>query len=198
MKLFFMDMETLGTRENSIILSIGVLAADTDKYYKTKNDLRCCGIKVFPNKYEQEKKYKCIVDLSTIDWWGKQNETIRHQAFSQNNNAESCILCFTKICEFLEKNDFSFTDRDTHIWSRGLFDQKLWDSFTRDLLVDNPIHYGKWRDTRTACDILGGREHEYEKNIDFSDINFHDPLDDCMIDFLRLRELFSHDQCYYK
>jgi hypothetical protein len=67
---FMVDIETLGTRSYSIILSIGVVAFDLktgntgDEFYRTID-------------VASSKEVGLTSDASTVEWWRKQDKSVR-------------------------------------------------------------------------------------------------------------------------
>lgn len=188
-KDFFMDVETLGLRENSIILSIACLAVPDEFSFQNGEqsiqELRRMGIKVHIDREEQRKKYGRTFDEGTKEWWLSQEDAVKKEVL-MNPRLCGCFYSYTLIREYLETNLFSPTDGDV-IWSRGLFDARMWDDLVRCISEENPIPYWAWRDTRTACDILSGNSLGGIESL--HGLLQHDPLDDCILDYLRLASL---------
>ncbi len=184
---YFIDMETLGTREDSIVMSIGTLFVPDGEEFSNLDTIK--------NKYgklyildieDEEDSYGRTMDVSTIKWWLNQNpDILREQLESKYSiTMENAI---DEILMDLHNNDFFTTRIDNYIWSRGLFEAKLWESMTRDLERTQKIMYWRWRDTRTACDVVGNDPNGGIKAID--GIASHNPLDDCVLDYMRLLKL---------
>lgn len=182
MSNFFMDMETLGIKENSVILSIAVLSVPDDyKFNGDLNNVRNFGNVFYPNLKEQRSLGR-KVDKETVEWWSKQSNEAK-KVFS-NKNMMSCSDIYKTIKNFFDKNNF--TENDI-IWSRGLFEQKLWADFCDTLQVNNFIPYYSWRDTRTVCDIFTGNS---KANLDnYEGLVVHNALDDCILDYIRLENI---------
>lgn len=183
-KTFFMDMETLGLRDNSIILSIACLyVPDTYSFRGEESipELREMGIKVSLNREEQKEKFHRVVSESTMEWWMNQGVEARKELLTKN--VSSCFHAYNTIRKYLEKNNFCPDDNDV-VWSRGLFDSRLWASFTEDIGEENIIPHWAWRDTRTVCHVFTGNGLAGIE--DYKGIVKHEPLDDCILDYIRL------------
>lgn len=177
-----MDMETLGTGPKSIILSIAVIAAKEGLTISNQEDLeQIPRLIVRPSLDEQEQRFHRTIDLRTIRWWSNQKPQLFYD--NLNSSSDSCISSYRLITNFLMDHGF---DRELKecIWSRGMFEGPLWDSLCCDLGVKNPISFWRWRDSRTACSILGTDQRILDK------FNFtkHNPIDDCLIDYLLITQ----------
>lgn len=177
-------METLGLKENSIILSIACLYVPNEYEFRGAEsvpELRKMGVKVSPNRKEQKEKFNRVTEEGTQAWWMGQGAEARKELLT--TNLSGCFHSYNTIRKYLEKNNFCPDDGDV-VWSRGLFDSRLWVTFTEDIEEENIIPYWAWRDTRTACHILSGNSNA---GIDeFEGIIKHNPLDDCILDYIRL------------
>lgn len=184
---FFIDMETLGTREDSIVMSIGTLFVPDGETNLNPDSLKLKYGKLYILDIEdEENSYGRTIDVSTIKWWLTQNPEILKDQL-ENKYAVTMEKAVDEILMDLHNNDFFSTRSDNYIWSRGLFEAKLWESMTRDLERQQRIMYWRWRDSRTACDVVGNDPNGGIKIID--GINPHNPADDCVLDYIRLRNL---------
>ena len=92
MKLMI-DLETLGTRPNSVILSIGAVAFDEDKIHDefyVNVDLETS----LPLGFE--------IDPSTVYWWLKQDKTAGELL---DKNKFSIRWSINQLSEFIDKHD---------------------------------------------------------------------------------------------
>ena len=184
---YFMDMETLGTRDDAIILTIGTLMVPDD--YTNDNPAEVYsefGKLYHLNPLEEEKLYNRSIDFSTVHWWVTKNSEV----FKEQINYETSWKMSRVIDEILSKlNRSGFFEKGTKniMWSRGLFEVKLWDSVIRNLRYKESLMFWHWRDSRTACDVLCGDPNGNIKEL--SGLNKHDPVSDCVLDYFRLKKL---------
>ena len=185
---YFIVMETLGTREDSIVMSIGTLfVPDGEISCKDTTTLKIRYGKLYILDIEdEENSYGRTIDVSTIKWWLTQNPEILKDQL-ENKYTITMEKAVDEILMDLHNNDFFSTRSDNSLWSRGLFEAKLWESMTRDLERQQKIMYWRWRDSRTACDVVGNDPNGGIKIID--GINPHNPTDDCVLDYIRLHKL---------
>ena len=126
---------------------------------------------------DEENSYGRTMDVSTIKWWLTQNpETLKDQL--DNKYSITMEKAVDEILMDLHNNDFFSTRSDNYIWSRGLFEAKLWNSMTRDLERQQKIMYWRWRDSRTACDVVGNDPNGGIKIIDGINIVLENPNDE--------------------
>ena len=181
-----MDMETLGTSERAIILTIGVLCVPDNYEQDDPKELYNLGKLYHLNPIEQEKVYNRTMNFSTIQWWSTQNPDV----FKEQMNCENAMnlhRAVDDILHYLSKNGLFNRDEKNIIWSRGLFEVKLWEGLIKDLKYKDSIMFWQWRDSRTACDVLCGDPNGKIKEL--PGLNKHDPLSDCILDYFRLKKL---------
>jgi len=173
------DIETLGTDSDTMILTIGaipftneakIVAPKTEWFYK----------KVDLNSY---KKYKndFSMDYNTLIWWLKQDDKPRYEAFIEKPR-DPIDVVMEDFAKWLIKT----TNNDIRIWSHGKdFDTVVLQHAFKVVSVDCPWTYWNTRDTRTVYSMAG---------IDMRDITIpegfdaHNALGDCLkqIDGLNL------------
>jgi len=137
------DIESLDTSPNCVILSIGAVLFDPKGTGITeKIDLR-------PTIEEQTEKYNRSIDESTLVWWSKQSEAAREEAMGDDDR-----ITFSECMQVLYK--FCWNRRA--VWSHGApFDIVVMESAFRQLDMNCPWPYYSIRDTRTLFDITGLR-----------------------------------------
>lgn len=112
------DLETLGTRPGSVILSIGAVMFDP-----TKAPDQCLGEQF----YCVVSKQSCLdagltVDPGTLVWWGKQSEAARKVLFEAEDSGMADTL--EDALDMLT----GFLPPGVRVWSNGAnFDQPLLD-----------------------------------------------------------------------
>jgi len=154
-KHLMVDLETLATSPDAVILTIGAVLFDPystrifDKFY-TRVDIDSCD------------KLGMRVDDSTIEWWGKQSKQAQDEAFSEENRLH--------IEEAIEKFH-KFAWNSEAYWSHGsIFDINILESYYRKLNKATPWQFWQIRDTRTIFDL--GYDPELPK------VTAHNALED--------------------
>ena len=152
------DIETLGTSIGSVILTIGAVRFDRgsdveyESFYK-KISVDSC------------KRMGMSVDQSTVDWWEKQSEVVRNEAF-YSEPREELKSVLVELSLFIKRTGVTF------IWAQGpTFDVcMLEDAYKRCGLLP-PWKFWNVRDTRTVYDLFKIKLE--------SDAEAHNALADC-------------------
>lgn len=142
MKDIMLDLETLATSPDSVILTFGAVKFnpfDTDEELDT-------GI-YYRIDVDEQIKLGRYVDQGTVEWWGKQSDEIREEALGEHDRVS--LEMFTR-----ELNRFvAGADR---IWAQGpVFDIVILENLYRQLGKPAPWPYYTIRDSRTLLKALG-------------------------------------------
>ena len=137
-----LDLETLATSPNSVILTFGAVKFDpfnqnqefeTGLYYRLDVD--------------EQIALGREVDPGTVEWWGKQSEEVREEALGEHDRV--CLEEFTR-----ELNRFVVSAE--RIWAQGpVFDIVILENLYRQLIKPTPWPYYTIRDSRTLLKALG-------------------------------------------
>jgi hypothetical protein len=132
------DIETLGTERNSIILTIGAIKFDrvndsfNEEFYKRVSIDSC-------------KQYGMTFDKSTMDWWNKQSKEVRDEAFYATPRED--ILTVLKALSV-------FIGEGNKVWSHGsCFDIVMLEDIYKKCKLPVPWKFWNIRDTRTLYDV---------------------------------------------
>ena len=125
------DLETLGTRPGDCILSLGAVlfnsSGTTSEMYMTINQDSSRGIGMRAQK-------------STIEWWQKQSEEARADAFKGEFSIETALTMFSM-----------WLPKDTCVWGNGAnFDNVLLGSAYRLAKKEQPWEFWNDRCYRTV------------------------------------------------
>lgn len=137
-----LDLETLSTRPNAVILTIGAVKFDpfsgevnTDKglYYRISVD-------------EQIAIDRHVME-STVEWWGKQAEEVREEALGEGDRVS--LEEFTAgLNRFLVGVE--------NIWAQGpVFDIAILENLYAQLSKPTPWQFWQIRDSRTLFQVHG-------------------------------------------
>ena len=135
------DIESLDTSPNCVILTIGAVRFDPRGMgVVEKLELR-------PTIEEQTEKYNRVVNEDTLRWWSTQSEAAMEEAMGDRDR-----ISFRECMETLYK--FCWNRRA--VWSNGAgFDVVAMESAWRQLDMRIPWPYYTVRDTRTLYEIAG-------------------------------------------
>lgn len=164
MTKLMIDLETLSTRNDAAILSIGVAVFDNEKILDSD------GWAMSP------KSIHGHIDIDTVFWWSKQDEASR--GFSFTGKLTDASVAFN-LKTFIAKHN------PEEIWAKSpSFDSVILKSWwqrvsEKNVIGDFPLPYWAERDYRTleAETIRAG----YNKSM-WQQFNFvaHNPIDDAV------------------
>lgn len=191
------DIETLGVESTTVILSAGIIyfdpEADADCTYE---ELVARGLFVKFNAKDQVNRLGRTISKSTLDWWNKQGEF--QQKASLIPSAEDDLLAEDGI-RVLHKYINKYMggkkwDTET-MWARGSLDQMAIDSLCNKAGVEPIAPFNRWRDMRTAIDMLYGTSNGYADvhGLNMDEVAKHHPIPDCALDILMLLRGVSVD-----
>lgn len=187
-----LDLETLGLRENTVVLSLGVAAFrldaestnDFDRYIET-------GFHVKFSVKDQMQTWNRSTDASTIEWWKKQDKEAQKivKPSVEDVTMADGLAMFT---DWVKSIDYRWGK--SYTWTRGLaFDIPKVEHMYYQAGMKLPFNSWMARDTRTFIDILTGVSNgQYEPDGGFPK-NFlkHDALHDAAMDAYRMTEIFQ-------
>lgn len=182
---FIVDMETLGKADNSVILSIGVLACPEPPITDMIELVRR-GYYVKLNR-EQQIKAGRTADKETIEWWKNQSDSARDVMAS--TNLKDIVQAQLEIRSYFFENGYS--RNESRIWSRGMIDQRWWQSLCKTCQQLNPditdfLPFHLWRDIRTVLEILTG-DPNCNNMVNTASMIKHHALYDCAADYIKLQ-----------
>lgn len=153
MKDIMIDVETLGTTPNSVILNIAAVCFDRENGVIGSHLV----LSVHPN---QNNRRIC---KKTLRWWFDQPTLLRVDAFCGRDELRDSLAALA-----------AFIDDET-VWSQGIdFDFGILDHAYRQCGMQSPWQYNAKRDTRTVYDVCGFDPKTIERKGDH-----HDALSDC-------------------
>ena len=135
------DLETLDTSPNCVILSIGAVAFDPKGMGIVEK------LELKPTIDEQTEQHGRIIDEGTINWWSKQSPEAIAEAMGDEGR-----ISFREAMEKLYK----FCWNRKAVWSNGAaFDVVACETAWRQLDMRIPWPYYTVRDTRTLYEVSG-------------------------------------------
>jgi hypothetical protein len=183
-KHLVLDLETLGTKINSCILSIGAIIFDpyqTDVYdFVCKNTEKSPNISTYYKRISLDscEKLGMTIDDSTVEWWAKQSKEAQDEAFSDEDrhdikDALKELNIFSKHCK--------------RFWAKSPdFDCKLIESYAFTLNIGVPWQFWETRCIRTI-----------EDHIDFKSesVNSHHALQDTFYEAASVQAFYQKIGC---
>jgi hypothetical protein len=175
------DLETLSTKNNAIILVIGAIKFNRNDKWNDKFKLE--------NIHESKKFYKRIQistcekiglhkDKKTEEWWAKQDEHIKQEAFGFESERISISDALKEFNKWFKGS--------TYVWGNGsIFDITILSEAYDRCNIEVPWRFWNVRDVRTILDI-------YNVNLNnFRDKDLHNAIYDCFYQIKALQHCFS-------
>lgn len=131
------DLETLSTRPDAAILSIGACTFD--------------GTRILDTYYENIELESCIraglhIDANTVYWWLQQSEAARKALFEHRKGLSDVLSNFS--CFYRKASET--------LWSHGAsFDLPILQTAYAKCSIQTPWGYRHARDTRTLYEAKG-------------------------------------------
>lgn len=127
------DIETLATTPDAVVLSIGAVVFDANGLYETFYS-------VLDTHHDQQGRRR---GPETIEWWGQQSEEAR-EVLTQKDR-EPVLYALGRLHEYIHNNDHE------GIWALGThFDIAAIEHLCASYNVPAPWHYQAPRDMRTV------------------------------------------------
>ena len=185
--MFIFDVETLGKESNSVMLSMAAIYFDPE----TKPSYEDLYNSAFFVKFDVEDQVRRLdrkIGKTTMQWWAKQCDIVKAKSLKPNKAVD---VKFEDGYEAMRKWAESKKDDQCYVWARGNLDQLVLDSFEEQLEIKPIWPFNRWRDVRTAIDIL------YNTSNGYCPVNYkgfsaeakvikHNPVDDCAYDAMML------------
>jgi hypothetical protein len=154
-----LDLETLATSPDSVILTFGAVKFDP---FTTEQDFDT-GL-YYRIDVDEQIALGRQVDQGTVDWWGSQNEEVREEALGEHDR-----IGLEQFTQSLNK----FVVGANRIWAQGpVFDIVILENLYRQLGKPTPWPYYLIRDSRTLLKALGDTRSP--------GIMLHNALADCV------------------
>ena len=157
------DIETLSTRPNATIVSIGAIKFSRDGPMKKLEEMDQFYVRV---SRESGEIIGSRTDQDTLDWWKKQDEKVRYEALENPIDRLDIKDALTKLKEWIGKS--------TIVWGHGDdFDCVVLNENYRMCGQETPWKFWNTRDTRTVYDLAGIRISDLPPD------DKHHPIHDC-------------------
>lgn len=167
------DLETLGTNPNSVILSIGAVRfSRNERNEKYEN-----------NFYERISIDSCIekkldIDSTTMEWWKLQKEDVRYEAL-ENPDRKPLKQVLTEFSKW-------FGSETNKIWGKGpSFDCSILANAYRKCDMEPPWKFWNERDVRTIMDLGNIKSYHLPNN------QMHHPIADCKRQIIGVKKVFG-------
>ncbi len=168
------DLETLGTNNMPVILSIGVVKFDPWDDYRNQ-PIELLNYKHYKPSLESCINLGCTIHKDTLTWWSKQNPNIIEEVFTDNNR---------EPIQKIMKDLYRYCSTCIKFWGQGaIFDYSILENIALKIPHGVPWKYYEIRDSRTVFDLI---------DPEMPNAATHDALDDC------LRQIIGLQTCFRK
>ena len=188
--MFMFDIETLGVESTAVVLSAAIICFDPEKDSDISfRELVERGLLVKFDAKDQVKRLDRTMTKSTLDWWGKQGDY--QQKLSFVPDAKRDIVAedgLQAIRKYINQYHRGADPQTMTIWARGSLDQMAIDSLALKAGVEPIAPFNRWRDVRTAVDLMTDSKNGYctVRDLIREEVVKHDPVHDCALDILML------------
>lgn len=165
-----LDLETLSTRPESVILTLGAV-----KFDPWGDDVDAeSGLYLRVNVDEQLELGRHVQE-ETIDWWGKQSAEVREEALGETDRVG---------LDDMTKQLNRFLVGVNNIWCQGpAFDIVILENLYRQLIKPTPWQFWQIRDSRTLFGVHGDPREKDRKAA-------HNALMDCYYQAIGVQEVY--------
>lgn len=196
------DIETLGTKNNSVVLSIAVIFFDRTAILKNPE------LSVTSDKLQHRSNIDyldsfhtpvsmldclaagCVIDKGTAEWWKKQKDRVL--LVDSMACVEPLQVTMTRLKAFLSTHAYE------SIWAKSpSFDISILNSLADSCGIDLAIDFRKERDVRTEMqDYPQFDVREISKHLHVTDslgheIGLHNPVYDSIIQLHSMQEVYA-------
>lgn len=162
------DLETLGTSANAVILSIGAAEFDLTTGRITNQ---------FYRKLDSRMQKTRHMDMNTLDWWNEQELKVRTEAFSGKKMLSSAL---TELYTCIKAQDC--------VWGNGSsFDISILDHAYE---YSTPWKFWNVRDMRTIMALA--KDLGFDKNNIAREGDHHNALDDAIHQARLISAAYQH------
>ena len=169
-----LDIETLSTKPNALILTIGAIKFNRNQDIKNIEELETFYVRIDKNSC---KNLNMDISKETLDWWHSQSEEYKYEALLNKDRVNIDIGL---------KNLSKFIGNTKYIWSNSPnFDCVILEYAYRVCNLEIPWKFYNLRDTRTVYDL---------GNVSLKTIGKtkHHALYDCYNQILTLNQAFKN------
>ena len=164
------DLETLSTNHNAVILTVGGVKFDTTTQMKPYSEI------YFRVDVDSQTKMGRDVMQDTVNWWSKQPKEISDEAFSDHNR--------TSLDEMI-KSINKFSVGGDGVWCQGpLFDYAKLQDIYKQLGHPVPWQYWQIRDSRTLFSLVPRDPNEKRTGL-------HNALEDCYFQARKVQKVYK-------
>jgi len=171
-----LDLETLSTKNNASILTIGAIRFDRNSF-KVKDQFYKRITK------ESNEHFNRDFNQDTINWWTKQSDQAQKEIFENKDriNLSTALQELSIFCRGAKA-----------IWANGVaFDIPILESAYEACNLDVPWKFWIVRDTRTIYDLGNINLNSFKRQNEL-DTDHHNALADCYFQAKSVQKAYKH------
>ncbi len=143
-KHVMIDLETLGTVNMPVVLSIGVVKFNPWEDYRNK-PIKTLDYQYYKPTLESCINLGCSIQDDTLNWWKKQNREVIEEVLSDNGR---------ESIQRIMKDLYRFCNGRNVFWGQGaIFDYDILEDIANTIPIGVPWKYHQIRDSRTLFDL---------------------------------------------
>ena len=163
------DLETLSTNPNAVILTVGGVKFDPTTQMKPYSEM------YFRVDVDSQTNMGRDVMQDTVNWWSKQPKQISDEAFSDDNR-----ISLAEMIKSINK----FSVGVDVFWCQGpLFDYAILQDIYKQLGHPAPWQYWQIRDSRTLFSLVPRDLNEKREDL-------HNALEDCRFQAKKVQRVY--------
>ena len=164
-----LDLESLGTRPDCAILTLGAIKFDPYNLDKFGDGI------YFRIDVDEQLALGREVQEDTLEWWMRQAEDVREEALGESDR-----ISLTSMYQQLNR----FLVGVNNIWCQGpAFDIVILENIYRQMSWPTPWQFWQIRDSRTLFGVHGDPR---EKN----KVGLHNALEDCVSQATAVQQIY--------
>jgi hypothetical protein len=124
-----------------------------------------------------------------MKWWAKRSKIVRDVSIKQKPDDMSVLEGLEYLRKSLNCDSDPNKNKNIMFWARGGLDQTVFESLCRSVGQTAFTHYSKWRDVRTAVELLvEGAVDGYAEvpGLPQDQVHKHNPIHDAAYDIMQL------------
>ena len=169
------DIETLSTKTNALILTIGAIKFNRKDCIKDIKEMETFYLRV---DIDSCKKLKMDIDNDTIKWWENQDTNISYEALYNDKDRINIKDALNKLSLFIKNSKY--------IWANSPnFDCTILENAFNVCELDIPWKFWNLRDCRTVYDLAKFSLNSLSSSKD------HNALNDCHKQYIALKKCFE-------
>ena len=163
------DLETLSTNPNAVILTVGGVKFDPTTQMKPYSEM------YFRVDVDSQTNMGRDVMQDTVNWWSKQPKQISDEAFSDDNR-----ISLDEMVKSINK----FSVGVDVFWCQGpLFDYAILQDIYKQMGHPAPWQYWQIRDSRTLFSLVPRDLNEKRQDL-------HNALEDCRYQAKKVQKVY--------